>query len=132
MIVLLSPVIAMFGLYVIAHGHYGPGGGFAGGVIVAVAAILPRVSLDDQLAYTMAPPIVGPLAAAMGMLILVLIGALPLLFGAPFLDFQALALGDADPVRVRYLAILVFEVAVGVAVFGSILLLYDLVAERVD
>jgi multisubunit Na+/H+ antiporter MnhB subunit len=28
---LLSPFIALFGIYVIAHGHYGPGGGFAGG-----------------------------------------------------------------------------------------------------
>jgi hypothetical protein len=45
---LLSPFIAMFGLYIIAHGHYGPGGGFAGGVFLAVGAILPRLTLPED------------------------------------------------------------------------------------
>ena len=132
MIVMLAPVIALFGLYVIAHGHYGPGGGFAGGVILAVGAILPRVALDDRLAYTMVPPIAGVLAAVLGMLLLVVTAALPLLAGVPFLDYQGFVVGGADPAFVRYVAILVVEIAVGFAVFGSILLLYDLVAERVD
>ncbi|MCK4691085.1 MAG: MnhB domain-containing protein [Desulfuromonadales bacterium] len=31
---ILVPFIQLFGLYVIVHGHYSPGGGFQGGVIL--------------------------------------------------------------------------------------------------
>jgi len=37
---IICPVIFMFGLYIIVHGHLTPGGGFAGGVIMAGAFIL--------------------------------------------------------------------------------------------
>jgi len=37
---IICPVIFMFGLYIIIHGHLTPGGGFAGGVIMAGAFIL--------------------------------------------------------------------------------------------
>ncbi|MBN2460464.1 MAG: hypothetical protein JXB60_02560 [Candidatus Cloacimonetes bacterium] len=38
---LVAPVIFLYGLYIIVHGHLTPGGGFAGGVIMAGAFILP-------------------------------------------------------------------------------------------
>ena len=37
---LITGFVVVFGLYVAATGHIGPGGGFAGGVIVAAGAIL--------------------------------------------------------------------------------------------
>jgi len=37
---IIAPLIFMFGLYVIIHGHLTPGGGFAGGVVLAGAFIL--------------------------------------------------------------------------------------------
>ena len=37
---LITGFVVVFGLYTAATGHVGPGGGFAGGVIVAAAAIL--------------------------------------------------------------------------------------------
>jgi multicomponent Na+:H+ antiporter subunit B len=37
---LLFPVIVLFGLYVIVHGHLSPGGGFQGGVVIANAFLL--------------------------------------------------------------------------------------------
>ena len=37
---IITPLIFMFGLYIIIHGHLTPGGGFAGGVILAGAFIL--------------------------------------------------------------------------------------------
>ncbi len=37
---LVSGFIAVFGIYIALTGHLGPGGGFAGGVILAAAAIL--------------------------------------------------------------------------------------------
>jgi len=37
---IICPIIFIFGLYIIVHGHLSPGGGFAGGVILAGAFIL--------------------------------------------------------------------------------------------
>ena len=45
---LAIPFILVFGVYVIAHGHYGPGGGFAGGVVLAVGVVLKLPKLAAQ------------------------------------------------------------------------------------
>jgi multicomponent Na+:H+ antiporter subunit B len=37
---LISPFLITYGAYLIIHGHNGPGGGFQGGVILAVSVIL--------------------------------------------------------------------------------------------
>lgn len=43
---LMVPFIQLFALYVIAHGHHSPGGGFQGGVIYGSAVILYAISMD--------------------------------------------------------------------------------------
>lgn len=128
--VLLSPFIAMYGLYIIAHGHYGPGGGFAGGVFLAVGAILPRLTLDEELAYSLVPPILGPAAGGIGMLIFLVTGALPMFSGAAFLDYAALDAFGTEAARLRYLGILVVEIGVGLTVFGAMLLVFDVLTDR--
>jgi multicomponent Na+:H+ antiporter subunit B len=127
---LLSPFIAMFGLYIIAHGHYGPGGGFAGGVFLAVGAILPRLTLPEHVAYRLVPTTVGPIAGGIGMLGFLAIGLAPLALGGDFLDYSLLAFGGMEIPRARYLGILVVEVAVGLAVFGAMILLFDVLTGR--
>ena len=43
---MLIPVIQIFALYVVAHGHHSPGGGFQGGVILGASFILIGLSED--------------------------------------------------------------------------------------
>ncbi len=40
----LLPLITVYGAYVITHGHLSPGGGFAGGTIIAAGLILAALS----------------------------------------------------------------------------------------
>jgi multicomponent Na+:H+ antiporter subunit B len=126
--VVMAPTIMMFGLYVIAHGHYGPGGGFAGGIIVGVGIILLRLTTDREQSHRWFPPVAARLAAATGALVFVLVGAAPLLTGSDFLDYAALALPGSTDADARYLGILVVELAVGVAVTGVMLTLFDTLA----
>jgi multicomponent Na+:H+ antiporter subunit B len=127
---LLSPFILLFGIYVIAHGHYGPGGGFAGGVFVAVGVILPRLTLPEELEFKLVPVALGPVAAGIGLLLFLLIGTVPLLTGGAFLDYGAVEVAGVEPARMRYLGILVVEVAVGLAVSGAMLMLFDVLVAR--
>ena len=46
---LLTPFIQLFALYVIVHGHYGPGGGFQGGAMLAASIIFLRPSLGTEI-----------------------------------------------------------------------------------
>jgi multicomponent Na+:H+ antiporter subunit B len=123
--VVMAPLIMVFGLYVIAHGHYGPGGGFAGGIIVGVGVILLRLSVSRVLAERWFPPSVGPIAGALGVLGFVVVGFIPLLAGGEFLDYAEIGLPGVDDPRRRYLGILVVEIAVGLAVTGVMLALFD-------
>jgi multicomponent Na+:H+ antiporter subunit B len=130
--VLIAPLMMMFGLYVIAHGHYGPGGGFAGGIGVGVGVILLRITVRRELSERAFPPSVGPVAAAVGVLIFVAVGVWPLLTGGDFLDYGAVDVAGLDEVDRRYYGILVVELAVGLAVTGVMLTLFDALAGEGD
>jgi multicomponent Na+:H+ antiporter subunit B len=44
----LFPLILLFGVYIFAHGHLTPGGGFQGGVVIASGVLLLILSLSDR------------------------------------------------------------------------------------
>ena len=44
----LIPIIHVFGIYIILHGHLSPGGGFAGGTIIGAGLILYRIVFGKE------------------------------------------------------------------------------------
>jgi multicomponent Na+:H+ antiporter subunit B len=129
MCTLLAPLIMIFGIYVVAHGHYGPGGGFAGGVVIGVGIILLRITLPREVSHQKFPPIVGPASASIGVLGFVATGAASMVVGGEFLDYGVVEAFGGEPSARRYLGILLVEVAVGLAVAGVMLTLFDSLAE---
>jgi multicomponent Na+:H+ antiporter subunit B len=50
---LVSGLIFVFGLYIVAHGHLTPGGGFAGGIVISASFILSLIAFGkDKLRLT--------------------------------------------------------------------------------
>lgn len=45
------PIIQIIGVYVILFGHISPGGGFAGGTIIAISLILNSIVLDKKMSF---------------------------------------------------------------------------------
>lgn len=45
---LLTPCIQLFGIYVILYGHISPGGGFAGGTIIATSLVLNHMTFGKD------------------------------------------------------------------------------------
>jgi multicomponent Na+:H+ antiporter subunit B len=126
---LVIPFIQLYALYVIAHGHHSPGGGFQGGVIFGAAIILFALSSDLRSTLErVGEKIVGILCST-GVLIYAGTGLLCLLLGGNFLDYSALAgLLGVDPVMARSHGILIVEVGVGIAVMAVMVSLYYILA----
>jgi multicomponent Na+:H+ antiporter subunit B len=128
---LLIPFIQLFALYVIFHGHYGPGGGFQGGVLLAVSIILQRLYLGTKISYQKFSPRLSMALAATGLLIYGLAGIIPMVYGASFLDYGSLPLFWVHDAERRALGILIVEIGIGLGVFGTLVLIFDnLAGER--
>jgi multicomponent Na+:H+ antiporter subunit B len=127
----LTPFIQVFALYVILHGHYGPGGGFQGGVLLAISIILSRLYLGQEVSHQKFPPKLAMALAAAGMLIFTLAGLIPMSTGGMFLDYEYLPIPGVSGASLRYLGILIVEIGIALAVFGTMVLIFDnLVLER--
>lgn len=122
---LLIPFLQIFALYVIAHGHYSPGGGFQGGVILGASVILMSISHDLRTSVERMREKVVAILCAVGVLIYAGTGALCLLLGANFLDYSALApMLHVDPIAARSHGILIVEIGVGIAVMTTMIWIY--------
>lgn len=124
---LLIPFILLFGLYVLFHGDYGPGGGFQAGVILAAGVIFYALiySLEEARHAVPEPLVEGMMAA--GVLAYVAVGVAGQLLGGNFLDYFVL---DADPVAGQLRGILLVECGVAVTVAGVMLKVFYMFAGR--
>ena len=122
---LLVPFAQMFGLYVVVHGHYSPGGGFQGGVILGAAFIMLALAFDMKTSQQYMTIRVNAAFSNLGAAIFVGVGALCAIFGGLFLDYSALdVLIPLGPVEWRSFGIFLVEVGVGFAVMSIMVLLY--------
>ncbi len=122
---LMVPFAQLFGLYVIVHGHYSPGGGFQGGVILGAAFIMLALAFDMKTSQQYMTIGVNAAFSNLGVAIFVGVGVLCALFGGLFLDYSALdKLIPLGPVEWRSFGIFLIEVGVGFAVMSIMVLLY--------
>ncbi len=122
---LVVPFIQLFALYVIAHGHHSPGGGFQGGVIFGAAIILFAISNNLRRTLRLMSERKSSILGSLGVMIYAGTGVLCILGGAGFLDYSGLTsfLG-VGPVEARSHGILIVEVGVGIAVSAVMVGIY--------
>lgn len=86
----LFPTVLVFSLYLLLVGHYGPGGGFAAGLVAGLAFVLRYMaggSGDLGAAVRVRPPVL----TGLGLTVSLLTALVPTLFGAPVLTSTELA-----------------------------------------
>jgi len=129
---ILIPFIQIFGLYVIAHGHSSPGGGFQGGVILGASFILLCLSYDIKEMKRRLSRKRAILFSALGVIIYAGIGLLCLLFDGNYLDYGRLhRILPVDPVGARSMGILGIEIGVGITVMAVMVTIFiDLASEE--
>ncbi len=122
---LIVPFSQLFALYVIAHGHHSPGGGFQGGVILGASIILYAISNNIRASLARIDEKVAVLLCGLGVFIYAGTGALCMLLGANFLDYGALyRILGVDTVTARSHGILMVEIGVGITVMAVMVHLY--------
>ena len=87
----LFPTVLVFSLYLLFVGHYGPGGGFAAGLVAGLAFVLRYIaggSEDLGAAVRVRPPVL----IGLGLAVALLTALAPALAGAPVLASTKLAL----------------------------------------
>jgi len=114
---IMIPFIQLFALYVIAHGHYSPGGGFQGGVLLGAAYILMAIAFDLKTSLRFFSIRANALMASSGVFLYTGTGVLCALLGGLFLDYSAMdALLALGPVEWRSMGVFIVELGVGLAV----------------
>ncbi len=121
----LAPLIQLFGIYVIIHGHYSPGGGFQGGALLAAGVILLRMTegrcaAQSEISTEAAIPV-----ASIGALIFAGTGLVTLAFGGHYMDYGVVPVPGIEEPMVRYYGILLVEFGIGLAVMTALVAIFD-------
>jgi multicomponent Na+:H+ antiporter subunit B len=121
----MAPVNALFALYVVAHGHHSPGGGFQGGVILGASLILLAIAYDLNAVCRRLRPSFNILLNNLGALLFILTGVVCMFWGDNFLDYSGLdALLPGDKIDAHSHAILLVETGVAITVMSVMFSLY--------
>ena len=78
---LISGIIFLYGIYIITHGHLTPGGGFAGGAILAGAFILIVLSYGTNVLKLITEEEGSSLIESLAILAFILMASIALLLG---------------------------------------------------
>ena len=82
-------LILLYGIYIITHGHVSPGGGFAGGVIIALSFVHLMLAYGKETALKKLPMATASFLESTGALLFLAIALLGLNSGYFFLNFFA-------------------------------------------
>lgn len=116
---LLMPFITIYALYVVMHGHYSPGGGFQGGVILAAGFVLLVVTQGMERIRKRMSEKIAVIISSIGVLIYAGIGVLCLILGGGYLDYGILTrILSVDRAEARSLGILGVEIGVALGVMA--------------
>jgi multicomponent Na+:H+ antiporter subunit B len=122
---LIVPLCQLFALYVIAHGHHSPGGGFQGGVILGASIILYAISNNMRAALARVNEKLAVLLCAWGVFLYAGTGALSVVLGSNYLDYGVLSrIFGGSAAAARSHGILLVEIGVGITVMAVMVHLY--------
>ncbi|OLL76381.1 Na(+) H(+) antiporter subunit A / Na(+) H(+) antiporter subunit B [Pseudonocardia sp. Ae168_Ps1] len=117
---LLFPTVLVFSVFLLFEGHYGPGGGFSGGLVAGLAFVLRYIAGgDDDPGSTLR--IRPPVVVGTGLTIAVLTGLAPLLWGGAVLSSAKWRISFGDAGYIDVVTSLLLDVGVYLLIIGVVL-----------
>jgi len=122
-------LILLFGIYILSHGHISPGGGFAGGAIIALSFIHIMLAFGKELALRKLSRNVASFFESLGGIFFITLAILGMGSGYFFLNF----LSKGEPYRLFSAGIIPlcnlavsFKVGAGLFIIFVILVLFKI------
>lgn len=125
---LLRGFILLYGVYLVLYGHITPGGGFAGGVVIACAFVLLTIAGGRQAGLRFFSPQVASTLDSAGVLLFLLLASMGVWWGGAFFTNF---IGTAEEARFTLFSggIIPFaNLALGVKVASSLFLVFTVLA----
>jgi multisubunit Na+/H+ antiporter MnhB subunit len=120
---LVSGLVFTYGIYIILHGHLTPGGGFAGGVIIAGAYILLILAFGSTDAGLKTEIIGSSLTESLAILVVILLALAAFLIGTGV--FFANYLPPGEPGRLLSAGVIpLYNIFIGIEVAAAILTIF--------
>lgn len=125
----ICPLLAIYSAYILLRGHNEPGGGFIGGLLLALAAILWMMRGQKP---ARSEAIVKLFPVILGVLVLFLLGVVlfPALFGFPVL--QGMWSDFWIPIAQKFSSVLLFDVAIYLIVSICSIFSYTVLSGRIE
>ncbi len=80
-------LILLYGIYILSHGHVSPGGGFAGGIIIALSFVHLMLAYGRDVAFRKLPKSIMTFFESMGAILFLGIALLGFIGGYFFFNF---------------------------------------------
>ncbi|MCK5065811.1 MAG: hypothetical protein KAR16_00165 [Bacteroidales bacterium] len=120
---LVAGIIFMYGIYIILHGHLTPGGGFAGGAIIAGAFILLILAFGSS-ALNLKKEVAGSSnTESVAILMVVILAIMSLLMGIKVFFTNFLPKGEPGTLLSAGV-IPLYNIFIGIEVAGAILTIF--------
>ncbi|MFO7829621.1 MAG: MnhB domain-containing protein [Bacteroidales bacterium] len=120
---LISGIIFMYGIYIITHGHLTPGGGFAGGAIIAGAYILLILAFGSDAVNLRSKEKGSSLIESLAILIVLLLAVFALFMGTKIFFANYLPKGQLGEI-ISAGAIPLYNIFIGIEVAAAIITIF--------
>lgn len=120
---LIAGMVFIYGIYVIVHGHLTPGGGFAGGVIVAGSLVLVTLAFGEDFFRLVREEMGTTMVESIATISVVLIAAGGFLFGTKIFFNNFLPKGNVGEL-VSAGVLPLYNIFVGAEVAASIFIIF--------
>lgn len=120
---LISGIIFLYGIYIITHGHLTPGGGFAGGAIIAGAYILLILAFGSNAIKLKEKEEGSSLTESIAILVVVILAVLAMFIGSKIFFANYLPKGELGQI-ISAGAIPLYNVFIGIEVAAAIITIF--------
>lgn len=127
---LLLPVIVVYGVFIVLHGHLTPGGGFSGGAILGTALVLYGLTFGQEASLKIFPESVSKYLESGAVLTVIAIGMIGLFVGGYFLSNAAAGFPLGTPGDLLSGGLIpLLMIAIGIKVGSTLMTLFNALLE---
>jgi multicomponent Na+:H+ antiporter subunit B len=121
---IICGIIFLYGIYIIAHGHLTPGGGFAGGTIIAGSFILLIIAFGSEFLALKKEETGSSILESTAILAFLIIASVGLLIGGVGIFFMNFLPKGTIGILISAGTIPLFNIAVGIEVAAALVTVF--------